>query len=79
MLAKCIGITLAALAVPLLLGAAPAMASKDKPVIGVVVPTLDAQFWNNYVDFMKKGAAALGVELVVLERRQQARSDGEVA
>jgi simple sugar transport system substrate-binding protein len=42
------------------------MASKDKPVIGVVVPTLAAQFWNNYVDFMKKGASDLGVELVVL-------------
>jgi ABC-type sugar transport system substrate-binding protein len=59
--------TIAALAIPLMLGAAaPALASKDKPVIGVVVPTLAAQFWNNYVDFMKKGAADLGVELVVL-------------
>ncbi|MDR3494518.1 MAG: ABC transporter substrate-binding protein [Ancalomicrobiaceae bacterium] len=58
--------TLAAMAVPLLLGAAPAVASKDRPVIGVVVPTLAAQFWNNYVNFMKKGAADLGVELVVL-------------
>jgi ABC-type sugar transport system substrate-binding protein len=48
------------------LASAPAFASKDKPVIGVIVPTLDAQFWNNYVDFMKKGAAALGVDLVVL-------------
>jgi ABC-type sugar transport system substrate-binding protein len=58
--------TLAALAAPLLLSAGPALASKDKPVIGVVVPTLAAQFWNNYVDFMKKGAAELGVDLVVL-------------
>ena len=67
MLSKYFGITLAALAVAApARSAAPAMASKDKPVIGVVVPTLDAQFWNNYVDFMKKGAAALGVELVVL-------------
>jgi hypothetical protein len=31
------------------------MASKDTPTIGVVVPTLAAQFWNNYIDFMKKG------------------------
>jgi len=38
----------------------------DKPKIGVVVPTLDAQFWNSYVDFMKKGADELGVDLVVL-------------
>ncbi len=66
MFSRRLGITLAALAAPLLLGAAPAMASKDKPVIGVVVPTLSAQFWNNYVDFMKKGAADLGVELIVL-------------
>ncbi len=34
--------------------------------IGVVVPTLDAQFWNNYVQFMKTGATELGVNLVVL-------------
>lgn len=57
---------LTAFAVPLLLSAAPALASKDKPVIGVVVPTLNAQFWNNYIDFMKKGASELGVDLVVL-------------
>jgi ABC-type sugar transport system substrate-binding protein len=30
------------------------------------VPTLDAQFWNSYVAFMKKGADELGVKLVVL-------------
>jgi ABC-type sugar transport system substrate-binding protein len=34
--------------------------------IGVVVPTLGAQFWNNYIDFMKQGARQLGVDLVVL-------------
>jgi ABC-type sugar transport system substrate-binding protein len=34
--------------------------------IGVVVPTLDAQFWNNYVAFMKQGASQLGVDLIVL-------------
>ena len=42
------------------------MASKDTPTIGVVVPTLAAQFWNNCTDFMKKGAKELGVNLVVL-------------
>jgi ABC-type sugar transport system substrate-binding protein len=57
---------LLALAAPLLLAASPAMASKDTPTIGVVVPTLDAQFWNNYIDFMKKGAKELGVNLIVL-------------
>ncbi|MFK8250123.1 ABC transporter substrate-binding protein [Ancylobacter terrae] len=45
--------------------AAGALAA-DPPKIGVVVPTLAAQFWNNYVDFMKKGAGELGVDLVVL-------------
>lgn len=34
--------------------------------IGAIVPTLNAQFWNNYVQFMKKGAEELGVELLVL-------------
>lgn len=34
--------------------------------IGAIVPTLDAQFWNNYVTFMKRGANELGVDLVVL-------------
>lgn len=34
--------------------------------VGVVVPTMDAQFWNSYVAFMKKGADELGVKLVVL-------------
>jgi ABC-type sugar transport system substrate-binding protein len=38
----------------------------DKPTIGVIVPTLAAQFWNNYVAFMKTGANELGVNLVVL-------------
>ncbi|WP_164783043.1 substrate-binding domain-containing protein, partial [Mesorhizobium sp. M7A.F.Ca.AU.002.06.1.1] len=38
----------------------------DEPTVGVVVPTLDAQFWNSYVAFMKKGADELGVKLVVL-------------
>jgi hypothetical protein len=32
------------------------MASKDVPIIGVVVPTLDAKLWNNDIDFTKKGA-----------------------
>ncbi|MFC7400467.1 ABC transporter substrate-binding protein [Chelatococcus sp. GCM10030263] len=65
MILKRIRNAILALAAPLLL-ASPALASKDKPVIGVVVPTLAAQFWNNYVDFMKKGAQELGVDLVVL-------------
>ncbi|WP_171033943.1 ABC transporter substrate-binding protein [Lichenicoccus roseus] len=49
------------LAAPGRAGAAPA-----RPTIGVVVPTLDAQFWNTYVSFIRKGADQLGVNLVVL-------------
>jgi ABC-type sugar transport system substrate-binding protein len=45
---------------------APTVRAQQKVKIGVVVPTLDAQFWNNYVDFMKQGAQQLGVDLVVL-------------
>jgi ABC-type sugar transport system substrate-binding protein len=77
MISKSIRNGLLALAAPLLLAASPAMASKDKPTIGVVVPTLDAQFWNNYIDFMKKGAKELGVDLIVLNadnKPDQARS-----
>ena len=37
-----------------------------RPKIGAIGPTLDAQFWNNYVQFMKTGANELGVDLVVL-------------
>ena len=66
MIPKMIRNALLALAAPLVFGAAPAMAAKDVPTIGVVVPTLDAQFWNNYIDFMKKGAKELGVDLIVL-------------
>jgi ABC-type sugar transport system substrate-binding protein len=46
-------------------GAQPAAAA-DRPTIGVVVPTLSAQFWNTYIDFIRKGAEQLGVNLVVL-------------
>ena len=41
-------------------------AMAENPDIGVIVPTLDAQFWNSYVQFMQKGADELGVNLVVL-------------
>ena len=44
---------------------APALA-QEEPTVGVVVPTLDAQFWNSYVEFMETGAEELGVDLVVL-------------
>jgi ABC-type sugar transport system substrate-binding protein len=55
-----------AIAVAFAASAATCAMAADKPTIGVVVPTLDAQFWNNYVQFMKTGASELGVNLVVL-------------
>lgn len=58
--ALAVGTTMLAMA-----GASPALA-QDEPSIGVVVPTLDAQFWNNYIDFMEVGAEELGVDLIVL-------------
>ncbi|MFC0403367.1 substrate-binding domain-containing protein [Paraburkholderia rhizosphaerae] len=48
------------------LAASVRAAQQQKIRIGVVVPTLDAQFWNNYIDFMKQGARQLGVDLIVL-------------
>jgi ABC-type sugar transport system substrate-binding protein len=43
-----------------------AAAQEPEFTIGATVPTLDAQFWNQYVVFMQEGADALGVELIVL-------------
>ncbi len=37
-----------------------------KLVIGSIVPTLDAQFWQRYDDFMKSVGNALGVEVVTV-------------
>ena len=48
------------------LGTGGTALAQDRNHIGVVVPTLAAQFWNNYVDFMETGAEELGVELTVL-------------
>jgi len=48
-------------------GGKGAEASESKRYkIGAIVPTLNAQFWNNYVNFMKTGAEELGVDLIVL-------------
>ncbi len=52
--------------------AAPTTATAKKLTIGVIVPTLDAQFWNRYVDFMKQGAAELGVDLITLNADNKA-------
>ncbi|RFU49038.1 ABC transporter substrate-binding protein [Paraburkholderia sp. DHOC27] len=54
------------MSLPLLSLAFNVRAAQPNVRIGVVVPTLDAQFWNNYVSFMKQGASQLGVDLTVL-------------
>ena len=38
----------------------------NEPTIGVIVPTLDSEFWNRYIAFTKTGAAQLGANLIVL-------------
>ena len=38
----------------------------DQPTVGIIVPTLDSEFWNRYVAFTKAGADQLGVKLIVL-------------
>ncbi len=63
---KGVGGSLLALGFGTLGGTQPAAAAAERPTIGVVVPTLSAQFWNTYVDFIRKGADQLGVNLIVL-------------
>jgi ABC-type sugar transport system substrate-binding protein len=46
--------------------AAPAADAAKTFKVCATVPTLDAQFWNRYFEFMKEGAKELGVELVTL-------------
>ncbi|MDR1520815.1 MAG: ABC transporter substrate-binding protein [Planctomycetota bacterium] len=43
-----------------------AISAGEKRKIGVIVPTLSAQFWDNYIKFMEQGAKALDINLVVL-------------
>ncbi|MHC1773306.1 MAG: ABC transporter substrate-binding protein [Flexilinea sp.] len=53
--------------------AAPApVEPKEGLKIGMIVPTLGAQFWANCVDFAKKGAEELGFELVVFNADNKA-------
>lgn len=40
--------------------------AQDRPTVGIIVPTLDSEFWNRYVAFTQAGADQLGVDLVVL-------------
>ena len=48
------------------------MEPKKDLKIGMIVPTLGAQFWANSVDFAKKGAEELGFELVVFNADNKA-------
>lgn len=48
------------------IGTVMVSAQEDTFVVGATVPTLDAQFWNRYVEFMREGAEAFGIELIVL-------------
>lgn len=39
---------------------------EKKKVIGAIVPTLEAVFWNRYYEFMQKAADELGIDLIKL-------------
>lgn len=39
---------------------------EKRNTIGAIVPTLNAEFWNRYVTFMKKGAAELDVQIIMI-------------
>jgi ABC-type sugar transport system substrate-binding protein len=49
-----------------LCGLSSAAVAADEPTVGVVVPTLDSQFWNRDIAFLQTGATQLGVHLIVL-------------
>ncbi len=42
----------------------PATNKEKRITIGAIVPTLEANFWNRYFTFMKKGARDLGIKLI---------------
>lgn len=62
---SCFGVAVAIALLVSMMVTFPAEAQK-KVTIGTIVPTLNAQFWNRYVEFMQTGAGQLGVELIVL-------------
>lgn len=49
-----------------LCGLSPMAMAADEPTIGIAVPTLDSEFWNRDIAFIKTGAAQLGVHLIIL-------------
>jgi ABC-type sugar transport system substrate-binding protein len=57
----------------MLLGCAQAEVTPARTFrIGIIVPTLSAQFWNNCVEFARKGAQELGCEVVILNADNKA-------
>ena len=59
-------LNIAVIAAAAMCGLSPVARAATEPTIGVVVPTLDSDFWNRYVTFVKTGAEQLGVNLIVL-------------
>lgn len=59
-------IKLAVFAAVALCGLSLAARAAEEPTVGIIVPTLDSEFWNRYVAFTKTGADQLGVKLIVL-------------
>jgi ABC-type sugar transport system substrate-binding protein len=58
--------TIAAVATMAPFGPGSVALAADEPTIGVIVPTLDSEFWNRYIEFTKTGAEQLGVKLIIL-------------
>lgn len=54
------------LAAAAICGLSSAAVAADEPTIGIVVPTLDSQFWERDVTFSKAAAEQLGIHLIVL-------------
>jgi ABC-type sugar transport system substrate-binding protein len=63
---RLININKVLLAATAVCGVSGAAHAADQPTIGIVVPTLDSQFWERDVTFSKTAASQLGINLVVL-------------
>lgn len=47
--------------------AADAAVKVARPVIGNIIPQLEIEFWNIYLDFMKVGAQQLNIDLITID------------
>ncbi|WP_284946009.1 ABC transporter substrate-binding protein [Acidisoma cladoniae] len=59
-------VNLALLSAVAMSGLSSVARAANVPTIGVIVPTLDSEFWNRYIAFTKTGAEQLGANLIVL-------------